>query len=510
MKTTINFFFILLLFSRLQAQTTSYLQWQKTFGGTAYDTTNSIQQTSDGGYIVGGYTNSNDRDISGNHGGADVWLMKLSSSGTLLWQQVLGGSHTDHLTSVQQISDGGYILAGTSASTDGDFVVNKGSHDVWVIRLKSNGNLRWKKNLGGSNWDRVHQIRQTTDGGFILAGGTNSNDGDISLNRGDSDAWVVKLNSSGDISWSKTFGGTATDEAYAVQQTNEGDFIVAGITKSNNGNVSGNHGDADFWVIKVNASGNLVWSKTYGGSTEDIAQSVRQTNDGNFVVAGFTYSSDGDLSGNFGSRDLWILKISPSGTLIWDKIFGGSGVDTANDIYPTSDNGFILVGSSNSSDGNLTNNQGSYDLWVVKLKSTGTLQWQKSFGGTSEDTGKSIQQTNTDAFIIAGHTQSNNGDVTNNYGFADAWIVKLTQETTLGTDELAKDKVKFYPNPVKEILHFSEKINEISILDTSGKLVYSQKSALKEINISHLPKGNYLLKCTAENNEIMTFSFIKN
>ena len=285
------------------------IQWQKCLGGTVTDEANSIQQTSDGRFIVAGYTFSNDGDVSGNHGNSDYWVVKLNSSGDILWQRCLGGTDDDYAYSIQQTSDGGFIVAGQTYSNDGDVSGNHGYDDAWVVKLNSSGDIEWQKCLGGTDDDYAYSIQQTSDGGFIVAGQTYSNDGDVSGNHGYDDAWVVKLNSSGDIEWQKCLGGTNDDRAYSIQQTSNGGFIVAGYTYSNDGDVSGNHGYWDTWVVKLNSSGDIEWQKCLGGTSDDYANSIQQTSDSGFIVVGYTFSNDYDVSENHGYDDAWVVKL---------------------------------------------------------------------------------------------------------------------------------------------------------------------------------------------------------
>ncbi len=254
MRSIIVFVAALLLFAgACLAQPT--IEWQKCLGGSAWDWTVSIQQTRDGGYIVAGYSYSNDGDISGNHGNYDYWVVKLNSAGAVIWQKSLGGSSWDRGYSIQQTSDGGFIIAGESWSNDGDVSGNHGWCDYWVVKLNSAGDIVWQRSLGGSDWDEAYSIQQTTDGGFIVAGDSWSNDGDVSGHHGtpsgSSDYWVVKLNSAGAVIWQKSLGGSDGDEARSIQQTSDGGFIVAGWSDSNDGDVSGNHGGHDYWVVKL-------------------------------------------------------------------------------------------------------------------------------------------------------------------------------------------------------------------------------------------------------------------
>jgi PKD repeat protein len=292
-----------------QAQT---IEWQKCLGGSFYDDARSIQQTTDGGYIVAGYTKSNDGDVSGNHGSSDYWIVKLNATGDTTWTKCLGGSNDDYAHSIQQTTDGGYIVAGYTESNDGDVYGNHGSSDYWIVKLNATGDTTWTKNLGGSGYDYALSIQQTTDGGYIVAGYTESNDGDVSGNHDWYDFWVVKLNATGDTTWTKCFGGSSYDYARSIQQTTDGGYIVAGYTKSNDGDVSGFNDSTDYWIVKLNATGDTTWTKSLGGSNYDDAHSIQQTTDGGYIVAGYTYSNDGDVSGNHGGADFWVVKLSDS------------------------------------------------------------------------------------------------------------------------------------------------------------------------------------------------------
>jgi hypothetical protein len=403
------------------------IQWQKCLGGSASEFAISIQQTTDGGYITAGTTGSTDGDVSGNNGIADAWVVKLDSSGNIQWQKCLGGSGYDSANSIQQTTDGGYIITGMTESTDGDVSGNNGSIDAWVVKLDSSGNIQWQKCLGGSGDDTADSIQQTTDGGYIVAGATMSTDGDVSGNNGSADAWVVKLDSSGNIQWQKCLGGSDDDQANSIQQTTDGGYIVAGATMSTDGDVSGNNGSADFWVVKLDSSGNIQWQKCLGGSDMDSAYSILQSTDGGCIVAGRTRSTDGDVSGNNGSSDAWVMKLDSSGNIQWQKCLGGSDVDSASSIQQTTDGGYILAGVTESNDGDVSGNNGLSDFWVVELDSSGNIQWQKCLGGSDEDYAGSIQQTTDGGYIVTGRTRSTDGDVSGNHGSYDVWVVKLAR-----------------------------------------------------------------------------------
>jgi hypothetical protein len=491
------------------------IEWQKCLGGYGYgygaDSAFSIQQTSDGGYIVVGYTTSNDGDVSGNHGGGDSWVVKLDASGNLLWQKCLGGSGQDAVFFIQQTSDGGYIVAGDTVSNDGDVSGNHGNSDGWVVKLDASGNVLWQKCLGGSEGELFFSIQQTSDGGYIAAGFTYSNDGDVSGNHGNGDGWVVKLDASGNLLWQKCLGSSDYDYAESVQQTSDGGYIVAGYTGSNGGDVSGNHGGGDGWVVKLDVSGNLLWQKCLGGSGGDVIASIQQTSDRGYIVAGYTSSNDGDVSGNHGHMDAWVVKLNLSGEIDWQKCLGGSLTDYAESVQQTSDGGYIAAGRTGSNDGDVSGNHGgAYDFWVVKLDASGNLLWQKALGGYNDDRASSIQQTSDGGYIVAGYTHSNDGDVSGFHGYRDFWVVKLAPDN-LSTEELSvKAKIGLYPNPVKEVLLFTSKdpVLKAEIFDLNGRLIRTAEVFNNQLSVSSLSKGIYFLNLQTDKGKLKT-KFIK-
>ena len=318
-----KFYVIILVFVCLSAVAAAgaiqapEIEWERSYGGSGSDWPRAIQQTADGGYIVVGSSDSQDGDVTLNRGQSDFWVIKLNSDGDIVWQKSLGGSGIDIAFAVQQTTDSGYIVAGASWSSDGDVSQNRGGADAWVVKLDSNGEIEWQKIYGGSRDDMLLDIRQTTDGGFIFTGYTYSNDGDVSGNHGDADCWVVKLDPRGAIEWQRVLGGSRHDEGNGIRQTKDGGYIVAGSTTSTDGDVLKNNGGQDFWIIKLDVAGNIVWQKTYGGSRNEIGPFIEQTTDEGYIVAGRSFSNDGDVSGNRGSFDYWVIKLDVEGNLLW-------------------------------------------------------------------------------------------------------------------------------------------------------------------------------------------------
>ncbi|WP_294286373.1 T9SS C-terminal target domain-containing protein [uncultured Chryseobacterium sp.] len=404
------------------------------YGGSGIDPAQCISNTSDGGYIVAGSTTSNNGIISGNHGGTDLWLMKFGSSGNMEWQKVMGGTGTEFANSVKQTADGGYIIAGESTSADGDVTTgNQGSADFWVIKLSALGILEWQKTFGGPGDDKPFSVLQSADGGYVLAGYTEADGGDVTgYHGGNSDAWIIKLNSSGqNIQWQKTFGGTDGEAALSIVEVNPNEYAVAGSSASSNGDLPLNNGLSDFWIFKFSYDTaantvNLDWSNLYGGTDHDHARSIIRTADGGYAVAGDAASADGLVTGNHGAQDFWVLKLNAAGNLLWQKALGGSYMEWTQSIIQTADGGYALAGVTLSNNGDVSGNHGAGDFWMVKLNNLGALQWQKTYGGTNFEWANSLIRTTDNGYVLAGSSDSGNGDISGpKYGSTDTFILKV-------------------------------------------------------------------------------------
>ena len=496
----------MLLFTTAKAQPT--IQWEKSLGGSAADAASSVKQTLDGGYIVVGSSYSNDGDVTANNGNSDYWLVKLDANGTIQWEKNYGGSGDDFASIVVQTYDKGYFIAGRTNSNDGDVGINLGGSDVWVLKTDSLGNIQWKNSYGGSSSEIVMDGQQTVDGGYVIASFTRSNDGDVTGNNGFDDYWILKIDSIGAIEWQKSLGGSQPDKAYSIQQTNDLGYIVAGVSTSNDGDVTGNNGVGDYWIVKLDGIGTIQWQKNYGGSSQDAAWSVVQTQDNGYIVAGNSGSLDGDVTGHHGGiavDDYWVVKLDSLGNLLWEKSLGGSAVDQARDVKQLNDGGYVVLGTSASSDGDVSANYGNWDYWVVKIDSNGTIEWDKNLGGSSIETAWSIKQTIDNGFIIAGQSYSVDFDVSSNKGMGDFWVVKLNP--TVGVDEVENNSsIIIFPNPTNGIftINSTQQINTIEVFNTLGQAVYNKKitSNSTTIDLTLFPKGLYLVQLKTNTNII--------
>jgi predicted secreted protein len=306
------------------------------------------------------------------------------------WSKTYGGSGDDEAYSLVQTSDGGYALAGYTNSS------SAGSYDFWLIKTNSSGNMQWNRTYGGTGDDEAYSVVQSKDEGYAVAGVTDS------FGAGETDAWLVKTDSSGDMQWNRTYGGRAEDGAYSVIQTSDGGYALAGYTDSFGA------GSFNFWLIKTDSTGSMTWNKTYGGPGDDEAECVIQTSDGGYALAGYTNSFGA------GSYDFWLVKTDSSGSMTWNKTYGGPGDDEARCVIQTSDGGYALVGMTNST------GAGGYDFWLVKTDSYGTLQWSQTYGGAYDEIANAVVQTSDGGYALAGLTGSYGaGDI-------DYWLVKTT------------------------------------------------------------------------------------
>ncbi|MDD2965650.1 MAG: hypothetical protein PHU33_17035, partial [Bacteroidales bacterium] len=368
------------------------LGWQNCFGGTKEDYATDVVYFNHGYYMLG-RTQSIDGDISFFHGGPDdVWLVRTDSTGNMLWEKTYGGSESEDSKRIFESTDGNlYILAGTN-STDGDITNNPFpmTPAYWFLKIDTTGNILWEKTLGGSGGDFETYATPTSDGGIVAIGYSNSSDGDVSVHYGAYDMWMVKLNAQGEKQWDFTLGNEDFDFPYAVIQTSDGGFLVGGSSAfTQGGNLSCNqHGKADAVVVKLDSLRNIEWTQCYGGSDYDGVTRLIEVADG-YVFGGYTMSDDGQVTGWHGGDDIWIVKIDFQGSIVWQKCLGGTRNEYIKNISKESDGSYVLFGITQSYDGDVSGNHNIvpevYDIWMVKLSSEGELISQQCIGGIGDD-----------------------------------------------------------------------------------------------------------------------------
>jgi hypothetical protein len=406
-------FLILVLFSTCRKGSSKYkstnalrIQWQKTIGGNNDATINSAQKTTDGGYILAGYKKDTQND--GNY-----WIVKLNSNADIEWEKTYGGSNNDEAKIIQQTTDRGYIVAGSSRSNDGNVTNNNGYTNAWILKLNTNGAIEWKKTYGGSSDDELTNIKQTADNGYIAVGSTISNNGDILNNQGYDDAWIIKIAANGNLEWSKTFGGSSIDYLNDIQQTTNGEYLFVGGTGSSNGDITNNHGSIDLWIIKLQANGNLAWQKTYGGSDTDYANCIQKTNDGHYMITGSTFSSDGNVTNLQGDKNAWVIKIDDLGNILQQTTVGINENEGTNSILQTHDNNFLIAGTSKNVNSNIIN------IFIAVLDTNYNLLWQRQIPQGDKNTfTEAIFETPDCGYMLFGNNFLGNGQPT-------AIIIKL-------------------------------------------------------------------------------------
>ncbi|WP_294281926.1 hypothetical protein [uncultured Chryseobacterium sp.] len=469
---TFIFFVMLVVTVNLKAQMAgsppmSFYAVTARYGGTDQDYLYSVNNTSDGGFIMGGYSASasagsaDQAGITGK-GGWDYWVVKADNTGNIQWQKRYGGTGDDQLYGVVQTSDNGYVLLGrseaASASTgDQAGIAGKGGIDYWLIKIDSSGNIQWQKRYGGSGDDVVNganSIVQTADGGFFIGGysvaaSANTGDQTGSNNYGGYDYWVLKTDASGIIQWQKRYGAGYDDFLYSVKQTQDGGYIIAGNSDFEGVGIqagSSSRGSIDYWLIKVNNTGTIQWQRNYGSMAQDVLYDVIKTNDGGYIIAGhssygFLLSGDQSNLNAYGPYDYWIVKISNTGDIQWQNRYGGSSYNYCYAIRQTSDGGFIIGGFSDANSASTGLQAGSpgyggNDYWILKTDSLGIIQWQKRYGGASDDFLYSISET-PDGYLFGGFSaegsfNTGNQAGTNTQGGFDFWVVRTDKNGNVG------------------------------------------------------------------------------
>lgn len=310
-------------------------------------------------------------------------MASKGSSQPIVWDRSYGGSENDLANSLALAEDGGYFLAGKTGSSDGDLEVGPGMENFWVVKADTNGSLQWQRSLGGHGRDEAYSVTGTKDGGCALAGFFPYADRDIDSSNGNGDAWVVKLSSNGELQWEANFGGSSSDLARSIIQTEAGGYAVAGHSNSKDGDLDGNNGSRDMWVFKLNKSGELRWQKHFGGSRYDGARAIAECSEG-FLIAGYTESSDGDVKKGTEDVDAWLLKLDGQGGLIWERTYSFGGADYFKAIEITNDGGYALSGKTRLEKERQEDERKGirpYDLWTLKVESDGDPEWHTVHGG---------------------------------------------------------------------------------------------------------------------------------
>lgn len=503
---------LILLLSNLNNLYSQDLILQKCHGGFNQDYATTLFQNTDDTFTVFGGTKSSNGDLTTTNIGYDAWLYKTDADGNIIQQKNFVDAGDQVISCVNKTADNGYILCGYISLN-----LNVPQLDYWIVKLDSEGEIEWQKSFGGTNYDTATSIKQLSDNsGYIVCGYTASNDGEVTYNHGLDDYWVLKLDNSGNIIWQKTYGGSNHDRALDIITLPDGNFIISGFTSSVNFDVTNNHGNFDFWILKINSDGAIIWQKTFGGTQEETNNNkLLLLDDGSLLIAGRTKSNDGDVTEFQGICDGWLIKIDTDGTLLWQKTFGGTDFDDLNYIEQTNDDGFVISGRSLSNDGDLNQNQGDFDAWIIKTDDQGQIQWQKTFGGSNYDAFKA-QQIDEENYVFIGGTFSNDGDVSGNHGDSDIWFGKINiSNLAIEENNPTNSSLTIAPNPATnyftiDLLGDFYKLKSCAIFDLHGKKVKEVNTTItNKINIENLATGNYIIQIETEKGEMIYKKLIK-
>ncbi len=525
-----KYYFIIILFSSFTIAQPGII-WQKTIGGTLQENLNSCVYDNINGFLIGGTSSS---PISGdkidiNRGVNDVWIIKFNINGTLEWQKTIGGNNTDGLYKIINDSDGGFILGCSSSSNiSGEKTEDsRGLNDYWLIKIDSQGNIIWQKTIGGERIDVLRSITETSDGGLLIGGYSDSIiSGEKTENpRGilfEFDYWVLKLDSNNNVEWQRTIGGDLSDRLYTVKTTTDGGYILGGESLSN---ISAEktedcRGDFDYWLVKLDIQGDIEWQKTLGGNGLEVYADLIETIDGGFLVGGYSYSGisgDKTMDNYSDFADYWIIKLNNIGEIQWQKVIGGFESDYLDSISQKPDGTTVLGGSSHSNiSGDKTeNSRGLSDFWLVLIDENGEIIGQKTIGGSAVDGVKDVLITPNGNYFVGGNSLSGiSGEKTEtNRGQSDYWVMLLEPDVLYVKEQLFSN-LKIFPNPTVQLvtITFQKLFNgKIIQTDLSGKQIQIKSIKDKEsLSLEIIGgEGVYFLTFEDEKGVNQTFKVVK-
>ncbi len=413
LRISIFFCFLIGLFHAAYAQPDTL--WTKTYGGPDLDILVSIQQTTDGGYIMAG-------GLAAGGQTGDYWLVKTNAQGDTLWTRTYGGTSWENCGSMQMTSDGGFILVGATES----FGVN--DRNIWLVRTDSNGDTLWTKTFEKSLLSDANSVVQTSDSGFIVAGIAGTYD------EGSNDVWLIRTDSDGDTLWTKTYGGTGDQDGRFVQQTADGGYIIIANKRVADGNV-------DIWLLKTDANGDTTWTSTFSTGSDGEGTNVVQTADSGYAIFGIIFGTLDAPAPDGDDRDWLLIKTDSLGVLEWSQTYGEDLMDQSFDMLLTDDGGFLLTGALD-----LTASGNSWDLWLVRANSLGDTVWTTTVGDIGDDAGTGLLELAEGEYAVVGITSSwGAGDL-------DGWLVRFGDPTAITTPVMAGVPETFalyanYPNP---------------------------------------------------------------
>lgn len=485
--------------------------WEKSYGGIHSEYLFDAQPTADYGFILAGSS------LSGKSGNKkqenikdlDYWIWKMDEKGDMDWQKNFGGTGADFLQSIKNTVDGGFILAGTSTSMKGADKKddNFGKEDLWIIKLNAKGDEEWQKTIGGTGRDVLKTIHQTKDGGYIIGGSTESTVSGLKTEAGygSLDYWIIKLNSTGNIEWQKTFGGQFMDQLESIIPTRDEGYLIGGWSNSfKSGNKSEDvYGEGDYWVLKLDRNGEIVWQRALGGEDDDHLYVLLETKDGGYLAGGDSRSntSGNKKKSNGRGTDFWLVKLTETGEIDWQQTYDFGKADVLTSITENGDGTLLLGGNAKTENTGLLrgDKKGIDDYIALKITSDGEEKWRQTVGSAGEDNLKKLVETRDGGYILAGTTNGKvSRDRNSGQGRRDFWVVKLGDKDK----EDEKDRyvgLEAFPNPTASftnvIVNHDFDNGTASVYDISGKQVqfFKVDSRTVPIDLQGLPVGVYIV-----------------
>jgi hypothetical protein len=416
------------------------LHWQKAMGGKNNEFAYSTAELADGSLVIVGSTDSGkDGDIAEAKGGVDMWVVKTNASGKIEWSKCYGGTKEDIATDVVETPDGGILVVGTTQSQDGDAVGNGSRGGLILLKIKSNGILDWRRVIGSgiqagenaflkADGTSRPSLKATKDGNFILGASRENN---VGGNLKGHDFWIAKINPIGGVIWQQSFGSSQTEAVSDVIQSSDGGYLLVGGTNAIIGEMEGSgKGFYDIYLVKVNANGVFQWQKVFGGSSFDVGFSAIETSDKGFFIVGETTSKDGDFVGNLGNKDGYIIKIATDGKFLWKNLLGGVEDDGINKIQKVGNN-YVGYGFSGSKFNTIQANSTLPDFWMVNFTEAGTVNSHRLWGGGDLDMARNGMTLKDGSFLLVGQTESIDGDIKQIKGNIDFWVIKVGTPLTV-------------------------------------------------------------------------------
>jgi len=508
---------IALLSTEIFAQAPS-IRWGNAIGGSNMEYCGEIISTSDNRFILAGTSHSNNGELSGvtSYGQNDAILAKIKNNGSLQWIKKYGGTKEEMAMDIVQTSDGNFVFVGITYSNNFDVSGNHGMNDAWLVKVDATTqNIIWQKCIGGSNPDQGLSLAETPDNGFLIGGLSSSTNGDLATagNHGQSDYWVVKTNSTGNLEWSKCFGGSQQETCNSVCTTSDGGYLIFGQTNSDDGDVIGKVGgieNSDLLVLKLNSTGGIIWTRCIGGTGHEFGSGIIEENDGNIILTAYSTSTENEFEGNHGGvsgYDAFVIKLDMDGNTIWSKPLGGYEDDLIfSKALQNSDPTYLIPCQSGSDDEFVSGAHFGWDFWIVELNLEGDIIWEYCYGGSFQEGPQSCALDNLGRPTIAGYTRSSDGDVTGYKGdnvANDIWVIQL-EHTALKQDDFLQAvniSPRVSPNPFMTELHitFDEDSSiqkQIFIYDLQGQLVYCDEliNNNSTIGVTKIPVGIYHIK----------------